>query len=283
MLIKSKGHRFSAQLHAKMVAYLMSDKGRATDQAWSFFHNLTSFEEKGIVQEFLANDGFRKQRKNGVALQHIILSFHELDDPHITPAILEGLTQKFLELYVPKGIAFARVHEAEAHPHVHILIGANELGSDRSIRISRSKFLEIHRQLEEYQREHYPELSHSLVKIRGKNREKEKPLSEQELRMKDKLGIRPTKKQLLKQQLQGLLVEANSVSEFYNLMETNGFELYSYRQKIRGFLKDGKKFRFSTIGVSEQMIRELMTEHEKRMEMISNARSERTISRGLGR
>jgi len=292
MIIKSKSHKWSAQLYARMVRYLMDDKGRADENSWSFFHNLTAgFEEQDIVQELMANDVFRKKRKNGIALQHLILSFHELDSEKIDPLILQDLTQKFLELYAPKSVAFARVHTGEKHWHVHVLVSANELGSSRSTRVSKQEFARIQRELEVYQLEKYPFLNNSIVKLRPERDQKirkksdhpEKPLSEQELRMKDRLGKQPTQKEGMKAQLKAFLQQADSTQAFYDLLEQHGFELYTYREKIRGFFKDGKKFRFRTIGVTEEMIQELATERDKRLSELTASRGNRSLGITISR
>lgn len=280
MIIKAKGHKANTSKRAgllidKMVKYLESDKGRADENSWSFFHNLTAFDVKGIAKEFKDNETLRKKHKKSIALHHVILSFHPLDAHKITPAILKDLTEKYIELRGLKGIAFARVHDAEQHPHVHILISGNELGSSKATSIRPEERDWIHEELEKYQLEKYPELSHSLVKIREKNRdlEKEKPLTEAEKKLKERLGRKPTNKELLKARLTAWLQQAPSVSAYYDTLQAHGFELYEYRGKVRGIISpDGVKFRFATLGITKDMIRELMSEREKRLATLQEGR-----------
>lgn len=291
MIIKAKSHRHAnpRSLFDRLINYLIDDKGHSKEKtAWSFFHNLSSYDSKGVVDEFVENAKLKKQRKNSVLAHHYILSFHELDSDKVTPEIMQDLVKKFLELRNEKGIAFARVHDSQKHPHIHILISANQFGSSKSTRMSRNDFLEVHRKLEEYQLEKYPEISHSLVKIRARKKnpriisDKEKPLTETENKMKKRLGKTPTKKETLKVQLQSFMSRSNSTKEFYDLLEKHGFNIYTQRDKIRGFLKDGKKFRFSTLGISKGMIRELMSERERRFEALQKSRTH-NINRNLKR
>lgn len=164
MLIKSKGHRKKSGIFRFLVNYIWSDKGRANEEnSFSFFHNLSSFEPERIAQEFEQNDAFRKQRSNGLALHHIIMSFSPEDSEHITHKALHDLVTKFVELRGEDGLYFARIHPSEDHIHVHILMSANMYRSSDSMRISKAEFNQLQRNIEAYQIEKYPEISHSIV------------------------------------------------------------------------------------------------------------------------
>ena len=164
MLIKSKGHRKKSGIFRFLVNYIWSDKGKANEEnSFSFFHNLSTFEPEKIAQEFETNDAFRKQRSNGLALHHLIMSFSPEDSEHITHEVLHDLVTKLVELRGEDGLYFGRIHASEDHIHVHILMSSNKYRSSDSMRISKAEFNDVQREIEEYQIEKFPEISHSLV------------------------------------------------------------------------------------------------------------------------
>ena len=275
MIIKSKTYRYKPNLYKKLIDYTFSDKGRAQEEkAWSFFHNLSTFTPDGIETAFEENNTFRKKRVNGIALRHLILSFSPDDTPYLTPEIIQDLVEKFLELRGEKGIVIGRLHEHDKHIHVHLLISGNQYRSPKSTCMSKKDFLDVHRELEIYQKRPYPQLKHSLVKIEKRPRDPEriKPLSELELKMKERLGKKLTKKERFRQRIKTFLDQAKSTVELYDLLEKNGFELYQYRKRINGILKDGIKFRFTTLGIKPSIIRELDRERTKRLSVLQATR-----------
>ncbi len=283
MIIKSKTHRHSPGLFQRLIDYIYSDKGRSQERcAWSFFHNLDAYTPEGVLAAFRENDAFRKSRQNGVALRHHILSFAPEDSQLLSPEIIQDLVAKYLELRNEKGMVFGRLHEHDGHLHVHLLISGNEYRSGKSTRKSKAEFQRIHRELEAYQREKYPELEHSLVKVPASRERQKNPrifspsgkaFSEAELRMKERLGRKLTKKEALQARLTAWLDRATSLAAYYNTLEAEGFQLYEYRGKTRGILsKDGVKFRFATLGITPDMIRALESERESRMRDLRNRR-----------
>lgn len=276
MIIKSKGHRYTKKLFEKLVRYLdQVDKNVDHQNNWSFFQNLNAYRRKEIVEQFEKNFTFKRSRKSSIALHHIIISFHELDAEKVTTEMLRDISNKFMELW-GDGMAYFRVH-TDGRPHLHGIVSTNAFMSDISLRKSRAEFKAIKLQLEEYCRIKYPDLVHSFIDHSGNSKdfEKLKPLTEQELRMKERLGRKPTKKELLKDELQTYLKEANSMSEFYDLLEQNGFTLYKQRGIIRGVINQaGVKFRFTTIGLSKDMILEIRSEYEKRLANMEEDRNQ---------
>jgi len=49
------------------------------------------------------------------------------------------------------------------NPHIHLIISANERKSKKKIRLSQSQFSKMKDQLEQFQRQEYPELEASMV------------------------------------------------------------------------------------------------------------------------
>jgi hypothetical protein len=116
-----------------------------------------------IHREFLGNARRLSRRKNGNLLYHEILSFSDLDKARVTPAIIEDLTRFYLARRAPYALAYGKAHFNTDCPHIHLVISANNFGSASRNRLTKAQFRAVIRELEDYQRERYPALSHSLV------------------------------------------------------------------------------------------------------------------------
>jgi hypothetical protein len=91
------------------------------------------------------------------------MSFSPEDSEYVTHEALHDLVTKFVELRGEDGLYFARIHPSEDHIHVHILMSANKYRSSDSMRISKTEFNDLQCDIEAYQIENYPEISHSIV------------------------------------------------------------------------------------------------------------------------
>ncbi len=166
MLIKSIGIADKKGVFNTLVRYVWADKGKANEEnSFSYFHNISRFDPNGIAKEFRENDFHRKKRKGGLALHHIVLSFSPFDSDSLTHEVLHDLVTKFIELRGNEGLYFGRLHSSKDHVHVHILMSANKYRSAQSMRMSRNEFQELKQDIETYQLEKFPEISHSIVQL----------------------------------------------------------------------------------------------------------------------
>lgn len=259
MIIKSKTHRYKPGLFRRLVEYLVSDKGRSTtENSWSFFHQMNAFEPDSIVEEFERNYQFLKPRGgDAIALRHLILSFDHSDKDKLTIPIMQDLLEKYMELRNEFGIAFARLHNEDGHPHIHVLLSGNRLNSSRSTRLSKGDFQKAQIDLELYQQEQYPELSNSLVKISDIDfQNKARGLSETEKLMLSRGAL--VKKTSYRDQIRAILESSRHTIEFYDELQKNGFRLYQRGDRVSGIIApSGKKYRFTTLGISHETIQEL--------------------------
>jgi len=76
---------------------------------------------------------------------------------------MEELTREYLQRRAQNAIALAYPHLDNDHLHTHILIGNRCTVTGKSIRISKSEFREIKREIEELLIEQYPEIIHSKI------------------------------------------------------------------------------------------------------------------------
>ena len=90
------------------------------------------------------------------------------DRERVTPAILEDLTRRYLELRAPYALGYARAHLDTDSPHVHIVLSANNVDSSKRLRLSSPRFAAIKRDIERQQLAVYPELRHSQAQHLGK-------------------------------------------------------------------------------------------------------------------
>lgn len=148
----------------KIITYILKEQNRPT---WTILHNLniTNQDTEKIIQAFHENYALKKQRKGGVAYYHEILSFSNLDKEVLiqNPWIMEDLAREYIHRRAETGIVLAHPHLSDAHPHVHLLIGNSCIITGKSVRISKSKFEKIKREIETIQQERYPEITHSTI------------------------------------------------------------------------------------------------------------------------
>lgn len=218
--------------------------------------NLLSGAEnpEGLLKEFLENFRYLRSRRGGVVLYHEVLSLAEADRKNITPAILEDLGAKYLEQRAPQALAYGAAHFNKSSPHLHLMISANQIESPKKIRLSRKQFEKIKKDLEAYQKEKYPFLSHSLA-FEKEKREKRISSKEQERkrRIEGQEEAQKSRKELVRDMVLDCLERADSQEEFLAHLEQAGLRHYR-RGKTEGVTEKqkGKKYRFKTLGIGEE-------------------------------
>lgn len=252
----------------RLVDYVLSDKERITDIKDTFFiaQNMYARDSEGFKKAFYDNDVFRKKRKNGVVLYHEVLAFHEKDE--ITLEILEDITQKYIELRANDGVVLAKPHIEEGHYHVHVLISGTACRSSKVMRITKKKFTEILKEIEVYQLEKYPHLSHSIVHLNKQERvhtrqEQDRGKREERAYQAEKRMGQDQKmdKEHLSLAVRQMYAQAKDVKSFLKLINSQDkLESYFYREKLAGVKygpNKGRKYRFKTLGITKEMLLEL--------------------------
>lgn len=129
---------------------------------FSIHANVSGYKASDVIDTFKVNEKYRNLSRSKNALIHDIISFHPDDAVNVDMA--EDLSRKYLELsYGDEAIHYARVHSESNHIHVHVMTHNCKLLKSQSLRKSRTEFYEVRRSLEEYQKEKYPSLTHSVV------------------------------------------------------------------------------------------------------------------------
>lgn len=224
-------------------------------------HNLRSaFDHLPQIEaEFLENARhIRNQPKSGVVLYHEILAIAEADREQVTEEMLVDLTREYLQRRAPNALAYGKAQFDTDSPHIHLMISGNLIESKQKLRLERSEFERIKREMEAYQIEKYPQLSHSVVYGKQKQKNHDRPIltqgeQERARRLKDHGDKSPTRKEDARARLQTCLIEAQSEGHLIELMRAAQLAPY-VRGKTPGVLdtQTGRKYRLSTLGLDRE-------------------------------
>lgn len=264
-IIKSKGWKSPGFgiLHDYLEKEKPKNSPKGMQPIGSYLHNILGVDtedEVNILKAFQENDAYRKERANGNALYHEIISFHPKDSTFLLehPEILEDITRAYLELRAPKALAYACPHLDKAHLHLHIMISGNEMESEQTIRIGKEEFEAVKIAIQEYQLEHYPELENSYVLSRdGKQSNLEQPSEVV---------------QQLKVSLQDAISKANSMEELTKLLESKSLSLYQYNNVYQGLMHESIKYQFTFLFEKEseqfQIINQMLEAEKEETESV---------------
>jgi hypothetical protein len=239
MIIKSMSRK-SLSFH-QLVNYL--DKECSVKR---FSWNMYSRDfNKGVVKEFMENAKLLKNSRGKVYLYHEVISLENVSlDEKLSQEILFDLANKYVGERAKNHLVFGSIHRDTSHPHIHLIISANEMGENKRVRLSKSEFATIQANLEAYKNEKYKELEASHIYDKRKDRTKSKQ-SEQEIKHKRKKL--PLKEQI-KNDLSHIFSTATSHTYLQNALKNKGFELYQ-RGATVGVIFEGKKYRLKTLGM----------------------------------
>lgn len=227
----------------------------------AILHNLRSAFDSlpQIEAEFLENARhIRNQPKNGVVLYHEIIAIAEADREKVTEEMLIDLTREYLQRRAPNALAYAKAQFNTDSPHVHVLISGNQIESKRKLRLERKEFDQIKRELERYQIEKYPQLSHSIVYDKRQHKAHDwprltNPEAERARRLKDQANKTPTQKEDAHERLKACLTVAQSEEHLIELLKSAQLVPY-VRGKTPGVtdMATGRKYRLNTLGLDRE-------------------------------
>ncbi len=252
MIIKSMSRK-TPSFH-QLIRYI----DHVQDAGAPIHHNLVEKSPTAIQTEFQTNARLLPPRKNGNILYHEVLSFGEKDSAHLSPAILEDLTRTYLEKRAPHALAYARAHFDTDSPHVHLMLSANNLESTKRLRLSKKQFRKVQKEVEEYQKQQYPFLEHSLAQ--GKRKTAAPRISREERERARRGEQKPTRKEEVRQLVSTVLEKAPSGTACYQHLLSLGLKLYK-RGNLVGIeeKKNGRKYRLKTLGLAETFDRAFET------------------------
>ena len=269
MVIKSMSRKSMSFM--QLIDYISRE---GTAEGPPVFHNFTADPDDPLRlnRAFIRNARLCPPRKNGVMLYHEILSLSPDDREQATPEILADLAEHYLALRAPEAIAWGRVH-FDRNPHVHLIISGNLKNRTKKLRLSKSDFGRVKRELESYQKEHYPELAKSVVygksgperdRAEARAREvkgKRDPVlssrtpSEQarETRLREQGRGVESKKEVLRGLVLDALTAAVSPGEFGDRLGRQGITVYERNGRPAGIVSGNKKYRFTTLNLDDRL------------------------------
>lgn len=227
-------------------------------------HNLRSStnDRDGIVNEFIANEAYRKITSNRIYCYHSILSLSDLDKEQANPKVMQAIAQKYLEL---RGDVLAVVvpHNDTDSPHLHILESATLYRESKSSGLRKQELHNLKMELELFVREHFPELGHSRV-LHGQGRNY---IQEPEFQLAKRKGT--YEKEKLQTLIHEIYKTSSSKEQFLNRLLNHGY--VHYERNLDGMptgliMESGRKYRFKTLGLSLERIMELENQQEQSKE-----------------
>lgn len=255
MIVKIKSHKSYG--FKKLLNYMLFDKDRLFDDKRKSFvisHNLHGKTIDSWVEQFTLNESFRKiKRSDSTILTHEILSWHTKDAKDITLDKLKAMTNEYIRLRNSNGMFLAVPHFDKEHYHVHICTSGLEFRTGKSLRLSRSEFTKLKKDIQLFQQQHFPELSHSVV---DHGKLKPERMSDKEFQYKLRSG-RDSKREMLSAILKTCYKKAISRDTFLELLKDCNAIPYSRGGVVKGVTFEGLKFRFERVGFGERWLERL--------------------------
>lgn len=271
MIIKSMSRK--SPTFAQLVDYIGRSSG--SDAEAAFVRNLYSDgrNHDDVAAQFLDNYRYLPSRKGGNALYHELVALEP--QPHLTKAEIEAALYELAERYcrqrAPHQLAWGRVHHDTDFPHIHLMISANAVRSDRRVRMDRAYFARVQRDLERWQEEHLPEIKGHTVYGRQTERENPRqPIQEGEMVRRTKS---PSRKQQVFETVREIFAGASNQRQAEQRLQAAGFELYLRGQtwSIRD-MASGRRYRLRTLGLQPSFERLLArTQHTTEPQVDSRA------------
>ncbi len=256
MIIKSMSRKHPS--FAQLIDYIERES-KLKSRGYSIHHNLYSRDKEQIKEEFLKNSRLLRFRKNGVYLYHEVLSISRsatLQEEKQKTA-LQTIVREYLKVRAGNNIAYAVLHEDTDNLHFHIVLSANEVGSQDRKRLSKSQFSDIQTRLEAWVFKEYQTLEQKAVFHQNQTREEQEEreakrshLSNRGEEMKRR-GARATERDNVQEILSEIFSSATNPRQFSELMEQAGFTLYTRGQTHGVTDRAGNKYRLNRLGLAD--------------------------------
>jgi hypothetical protein len=169
-------------------------------------------------------------------------------------------------------------HFDKEHYHIHICASGVEYRTGKVMRLSKKELVNVKKEIQNYQIEKYPELSHSIVQHGKGNKNIQ---SEKEYQYKRRTGRETNKNQILGI-LQTSYKNALSKTQFFESLTLHDVSTYSRNRKITGVVYKGRKFRFSRLGFTDERLNELDIQLKRGKELReTRIRKDKNIERNI--
>ena len=270
--------RWKSRNFKKILSYILDKNWNEKTSSFAIFNNIKN--SSNVLKEFKENDKYRKRRKNGVVLYHEVLSFHKEDSHNLTLLKLNEIASKYISIRSPNALCVASPHFDTENIHIHFCFSGTEYKSSKTLRMNNFNFKKVRREIENFQKEKFPELQNSVVFSRNqeilnsRNQEFKNSRilerSEKGFQMKKRLEKTNKKsdKEILKINLNSIFIKSDNFIDFQQKIVTKGFQIYSYRNKPSGILFNGRKYRFKSFGF-DKLNFEKITKRKQQLKKIT--------------
>lgn len=267
MIIKSMSRKHPS--FAQLIDYIEQET-KLKSRDFSLYHNLYSRDRDRLKEEFMENARHLHFRKNGVYLYHEVVSITR--SRHIEEAeqkaTLQTIVGEYLNARAKHNLAYAVLHEDTDNLHFHIVLSANEAGDQHRKRLSKAQFADIQTSLEKWVLQAHPELEQHAVFHQNQTREERKEREAKRQHFSNRgeelkrRGGKTTERDELQERLSDIFESARDPRHFSELMEREGFTLYTRGQTHGVTDRAGNKHRLNRLGLSEawQALDKRMTE-----------------------
>ena len=263
MLLKVLSRKLSRPDLPQLIRYI--NQGRPSFQNEPNFiisYNTTGKTTKEVANEFKRNNDHIPKHKGRNGVLHLMASWAKKERHLMNDDILRAFGYKIGELFnADQALMWGRPHYDKENVHLHFALSASWLDSGRSTRISRERLKEIQIELNEMQRDLYPQLKHSLLYLPELEQFHRKTLTGIPLpeKMKEKDGsvrakMRGEQSVLdhLRERLLGLAKSHPRKLDFIRAInQQDDIAVYHYRNKPNGIIvkSTGKKYRFKRLSI----------------------------------
>lgn len=249
---------------SKLIQYVLTERDKYHEEGnFTIYHNIRKPQIEQAIYDFTENDTYRtSKRKDAIIAYHEVLTFSDLDKDKITIDMLYEIAQYFISIRGNEALCIAKPHFDTDNPHIHFVFSANKLRTNDLLRMDNKVFREIQCKIEEFQLKNFPELTNSIVYLnKPKNRKQDKKKSDKNQRSQRELELKKrgikTQKELVTEKIVNALQKSSNIEEFYCKLQNEGLENYKYRNKTKGILFEGRKYRFSTLGLEQDIKQKL--------------------------
>jgi len=265
MIVKALSHKSNNVSAIRRLISYVCDPQKMQDKYYgrkllTVKQYIPSYNQEKWVQAFKSNDDRRTfNHKKRVVLRHEIISFAPQSNPLISRDTLHAFAKYYLKNRMQKPTMGIGVVHYDQAPHIHFVMAGVALDGSAT-RVSREQFKAFKVQLQEFQEQQFPELSHSIVD-HNKHKTLKLQLTHQEQRIRDKGKV--SDKEELSQTVMHLAKGCISLDQLELKLKAQSLKPYHRRGILTGVWLGNRKYRLSTLGIGKEHLKEMTREQQR--------------------
>lgn len=250
MILKSLSRKSGT---AQLLQYLFQENKTPDSQdPFILKHNIRTKSLDTWSNAFEENERFRiHNRKDNIKVYHTVLSFSNKDKQHITNEKLTAIAKHFISLQGKDNLYVGTAHYDKDHIHLHLVMSGTKYLTGVTNRKTKEDFHQLKLSMDNFQREKFPELIHSLPH-HGKSKE---PLGKNLTTVLDNRNGRVSKKESAIIEIEKMYNQATSLESFLTELKDKGLTPYYRNGTLTGVTLNGSlKFRLSKLGFDTEKL-----------------------------